>query len=1005
MKRALFLALCLCACGHAGSEADAGPDGGPGSDAGQTGGGDGDAGPFAPPEVKVRTVLPGSGPTGGGGTVLVSGSGFVEGFAQRGGSDTSARTTVLFGGVAATAVDVIDDNRVEVTAPAGAPGPASVAVTNPNGTGTCAGCYRYVTPVAVASIDPATGPPAGGTPVTVKGQGFTADLLLTVGGKELISPQVVDAQTVSGFAPPGLGAADVLAVTADGSGVLRRGYVYADATRVDGVAPAVTGTAGGEKIVISGVGFIPVAAVQIDGADAPSAWIDAEHIELFAPAHAAGAVDVSVDGAALAQGLVYADPGGAPQAYAVQPPHGPLAGGACPGACVHVYGSGLTGLSVSVGGAVATVHPVSDVQLDADLPQGAAPGAVDVQVGAQTLSSAFSYDALLAVSSIAPAEAPASGSPPVQVTLTGSGFDLPGLQVFIGALPALPVAATATSITVTAPAGSPGPADIRVVAGGFEARLSGAFSFTEPLSIAQVSPALGAQAGGTRVTLYGRGFTAALAASIDGAAVSGLVLATPTEAVGLTPPGTAGAQTVAVAQGGAQAALDKGFTYFDPTAAQGGGTGGPLLGALNVTVLDGSAYKDGGVPGAFVQVILHDGAVLTGATDTNGQVTFSDDRLVLPAQVTASKEQYDAITVLGVRTSNLTVSIQGPAGNPPPPPDPPPPPPPPPPALQSATVSGHVFGFKLPPGTVLSATQRPVARVAIARAGIYALPPFSGAPAFFTVATDGGPYLFDKLFSLSPMTLYAVFGIEDSATNPATFEPLLLGIVRGVQPDPAKPVGNADIILDTHLDQTVDVTVLDAPSVLGGHDAFVDLDLGQAGAIPLDRVTQNTDPAHLHFRHLPKAAGQGFVFVDQFGRFSNGILTTPVSTYLRRVFGDVSGGVTLGPLLPFPVLQQEGPNSFSWTLGDSPLQPNLQQLRVQDGTATQDTSWSVLLPGDARQVTMPDALRSRLQKGPHGFSLVISVSPSFDFAHWTYNDLFSGSWTAYAFADGTFTVP
>src|SRR5204862_6192144 len=139
-------------------------------------------------------------------------------------------------------------------------------------------------------------------------------------------------------------------------------------------------------------------------------------------------------------------------------------------------------------------------------------------------------------------------------------------------------------------------------------------------------------------------------------------------------------------------------------------------------------------------------------------------------------------------------------------------------------------------------------------------------------------------------------GIEDSATSPVKFTPLLLGVLRGVRPTPARAITDADIILDTHLDQSVDVTVLDPPTVLGGHDAFVSLDLGQAGAIPLGRALQNTDAFHLRFTHLPTAAGQGFVFVDQFGRFQGGILTTPVSTYLRRVFGDISGGVTLGPL-------------------------------------------------------------------------------------------------------------
>src|SRR5262249_5193047 len=291
-------------------------------------------------------------------------------------------------------------------------------------------------------------------------------------------------------------------------------------------------------------------------------------------------------------------------------------------------------------------------------------------------------------------------------------------------------------------------------------------------SLTQLSPSLGAQAGGTRVSLYGRGFTAGMSASIGGAAVTGLQLVSPTQATALTPPGTPGAKPVTVGA----FTLSNAFTYFDPTLEQGGGSGGPLLGALNVTVLEGTAFKTGGVQGATVQVALHDGALLSGLTDANGQITFSDDRLVLPAEVTALKDQYDSITIDGVATSNLTVSIEGPPGPPPPPPNPPPPPPQP---LQPATVGGHVFGFKLAPGTALSPTQKAVARVSIARSGIYALPPFAGAVQFLTVNDDGGSYTFPNLFSLSPTTFYAVFGILDSATNPATFTPLLLGVLRG----------------------------------------------------------------------------------------------------------------------------------------------------------------------------------------------------------------------------------
>ena len=1008
--RVLGLLGALLACGHraAPSPADAGADGG---DPQQDGGAPDagllpDGGPI-PVQVHVRAILPATGPTTGGGTALVTGSGFVDGFAQRGGNDVTRLTTLRVGGAPATSVDVIDDNRIELTLPAGAAGPADVAVTNPNGTGTCAGCFRYVTPVRVLSIAPASGPSAGGTAVTVRGQGFTAATLFTLGGRELIGFQVVDGQTLQGLTPEGAaGPASLLALTRDGRDELRSGFVYQDPLRVDFVDPGVAATRGGARVIVSGRGFTPQARVSIDGVAAPTGWLDGAHLAAVAPAHAAGAVDVTVTDAGpltatLPRGLAYVDPGGPLALLALEPAHGPLAGGACPAACVRLLGAGLgAATQVLVGAAAATLHPRDDGQLEVDLPAGAATGLVDVTVVAgsarQTLAQSFRYDGL-AVRSISPGSGPLAGG--TQVTIAGQGLTA---DVRVGALPlsAAQVAADGSSVTGTTAAGSPGPADVVARSGALEARLPGAFLYTAPLSIAQVAPALGAQAGGTRVTLYGRGFRPGLSAAIGGAAVTGLSLVSPSEAAGLTPPGAPGAAPVSVALGAAQDTLAPGFTFFDPASSLGGGTGGPLLGVLNISVLEGSAYKKGGVQGASVTVTLHDGGQLAGLTDARGQITFSDGRLVLPSLVTADKPQYDAVTVGRVETANLTVFLSGPAGPPPPPPDPPPPPPPRPP--QPATLGGHVFGFKLPPQTVLSPTQRQVARVFIARRGIDSLPPFATAPKFTTVTDDGGAFTFANLYSLDPTTLYAVFGIEDAATTPPRFEPLLLGILRGVQPDPAAPTTSSDITLDTHLDQSVDVTVLAPPGPSIGHDAAVDLDLGSAGAIPLDRVLEGSDATHLHFSHLPAAAGQGFVFVDLAGQWTGSSVAPPVSTYLRRVFSDFSGGVTLGPLLAFPVpaAAPAFDGRLSWTVpGSSPLQANLQQLRVGDA------GWQVILPGDVRAVVMPPELRALLKPGTYPWSITTSVAPAFDFAHWNYADLYSSAAVAYAYANGSFTVP
>ena len=1051
-RTAALLWLCAAAlgCGHTSAgpaSGDAGPDGG--SDAGDAGGGgfgdggSGDGGSGADGgahAVHVRAIYPGRGPAAGGTLVLVVGDGFVEGFATGGGGAVAAKTSVAIGGALATGLQVIDDNRLQLTTPAGTPGAADVAVLNPNGTGTCAGCFRYVARIAVEEVVPALGSTAGGTAVALRGEGFSQGVIFTVGGRELIQVVVQDANDATGLTPPGsAGPAEVRALEADGEGSLFAGFVYADPLRLDAVAPAVVALAGG-PITLSGAGFSAQAAVAIDGLPSATTWVDAAHLAVKAPAHAPGAVDVKVtDSGALPQpgaatpasanllrGLVYVDASAAapgPLALlSLAPRHGPLAGGTCPAVCLHLVGSGLSlaDLRISIGGtpvAAAAQHVQTDHALDVDLPAAAAPGPVDVSAAsaaqgtsatiAKSDLAAFHYDATLSISGIAPAAAPASGSPAVSFTLLGAGFSQsPGapLQVLLGALPAsaVSVAADGRSLGATAPAGAPGPADATVIATDLDgtrrsAVLPAAFNFTAPLALAQVLPGLGAQAGGTQVSVFGRGFDRTLALQFGGKAATLVRLQSPSEAVLLTPPGNPGAVDVSAAQGTQAATLPQAFTYFDPASASGGAGGGPLLGTLNVSVLEGTPGLTGGVAQATVTVQPASGAALSALTDARGQVTFSDLRLALPCDVTATKPLYDAFTVREAQAANLTVYLSGPPPPPPPPPNPPPPPPPPP---VRATIAGHVYGFKAPPSLVLQPWERLAAYVYTAADSIFAAPPYSPVQKPIVIASDGGGFQVQTT-RLSPTTFYALFGVEDTRVNPLPLRPLLLGVHRDVQPDPSKPA-NADIILDTHLDQSVTAQIVGPP--LAGealqHQIAIDLDLGSSGLIPL--AAQSTLTATtLTFTGLPAAQGQGFVFVD--------LVTPPshpssVSSYLRRVFGDLSGVVPLGPYLPFPLIVQPAANSayagvLAWT-ESAGLPPNLAQVSVYGATFT----WSSILPGTALQTDVPAPLHALLAPGSYSFSVTTSLAPTFDYAYWTYDDLYGGSWTAYAYDTSSFTV-
>ena len=107
----------------------------------------------------ITGLTPASGPTVGGGTLKIVGTGLA------------GPTSVTFGSAPAT---VLSANRagtlIKVTVPAGSAGVVTVTVTNVGGTSaaTSTDRYTYVAP-SVISVTPSHGPRAGGTMVTIAG--------------------------------------------------------------------------------------------------------------------------------------------------------------------------------------------------------------------------------------------------------------------------------------------------------------------------------------------------------------------------------------------------------------------------------------------------------------------------------------------------------------------------------------------------------------------------------------------------------------------------------------------------------------------------------------------------------------------------------------------------------------------------------------------------------------------------------------------------------------------
>jgi hypothetical protein len=112
------------------------------------------------PPPAVTRVAPKKGPAGGGTIVTITGS------------QLTGATAVSFGGVAATSFTVSSATSITALVPAGTGGTVDVRVTTPGGpSATVAGDHFTYTP-SLSGLSPATGPRAGGMPVTITGTGF-----------------------------------------------------------------------------------------------------------------------------------------------------------------------------------------------------------------------------------------------------------------------------------------------------------------------------------------------------------------------------------------------------------------------------------------------------------------------------------------------------------------------------------------------------------------------------------------------------------------------------------------------------------------------------------------------------------------------------------------------------------------------------------------------------------------------------------------------------------------
>ena len=812
---ALGAALVFSACPKPPVKTDAGPDpmdAGMMEDAGFDAGpempidaGTEDAGP--PPMLSLKRLLPPRGATAGGTPVLIEGSAFLRDFATSG---TQARpsTVIKVGGNQVQDFQIIDDETIEIRTPPGVTGAANVTLSNPNGDIVCNNCFTYFDELVVTDYTPRTGSLAGGNDVTITGKGFTNDTQVLFG--VFSSPRItfVSATQLTATVPRGTasGPVDLVVYNKNGVSTQRRGYTYVDELRVTTLAPVTGPLAGSTTVTLSGSGFTGATAVKFGTVDGTSLTVVSDtQLTVVTPAGTAGAVDITVVTPlgtwTVKKGFSYVDAAGAFSVFSLTPHV------VKPGDVVTLTGQALDvgTLTVSIGGVPAIVGATTFSTAEVTIPaRGAAPRQSDVQVGDGTSTATLTRGATwrIGLGALTPTSGPSAGG--TAVTLTGTALPTAS-SISVGALAATGITvASETGASFTTPLGSGGAAsDVRVFETADpenEATLSGAFTFLEPLSIGRVQPERGAIAGNTLVTVLGSGFgesTVALFGQFNAKDVKFVDSHTITCR---TPKGSVGVVDVKVKRLTETDTLPGGFSYFDPRSISGGLSGGPLVGTLNVTVLDSTQGSYGApVPGATVVLGLDPTTPFQGVTDTRGQITFSDPTLVKAQTVTVFKDFYQSATVTGVTAENLTVYVQRTGGGEPGSGMPPP-------GTPASVIQGRVTGFKSP--RALMTGEALEARVFVAALSLFSGPPLGGIPnksvETWKIAKDGDPYLVYSGAGLR--ATYAILGIKTATT----FTPVAMGIRRGITTSPDNPATGADIVIDTLLDQTVPITI-DSP--------------------------------------------------------------------------------------------------------------------------------------------------------------------------------------------------
>ena len=330
--------------------------------------------------------------------------------------------------------------------------------------------FTYNAAPTVTTVNPTSGPQAGGTSVTVTGTGFvTGATTVDFGSTAGTTVDVTSSDQPHGQLTGGDRHGQRHRVDHQWWGVHAADQRLHLQRPADGhrINPTSGPQAGGTSVTVTGTGFVTGSTTVEFGSTAGTS-VDVTsptNLTVDSPA-GTGMVSVTVittaGGAStpLANAYTYTGP---PTVTAVNPTNGPQTGGTS----VTVTGTGfVTGATTVDFGSTAgtSVDVTSGTSLTVNSPAGT--GTVDVTVTTSSGTSAtgasdkFTYNAAPTVTAVNPTSGPQAGG--TSVTVTGTGFVTGSTTVDFGSTAGTSVDVTsATNLTVNSPSGT-GTVDVTV---------------------------------------------------------------------------------------------------------------------------------------------------------------------------------------------------------------------------------------------------------------------------------------------------------------------------------------------------------------------------------------------------------------------------------------------------------------------------------------------------------------------------------------------------------------